>query len=81
MRIREQLLRTFPNVGTDGAAYSGSYWNEADYDDPDWQRSHWGVRYPRLLALKDKYDPSGLLYGHHAVGSERWSTDGNCRLD
>ena len=57
-----------------------SYWNEADYEDPHWQVSHWGRNYPRLLALKRQHDPQGLFYGHHAVGSELWSEDGNCRL-
>ena len=55
-------------------------WNEADYSDPAFQISHWGQNYPRLLALKKQYDPQGLFYGHHSVGSELWSADGNCRL-
>ena len=41
--------------------------------------SHWGGNYPRLLELKKRYDPSGLFYGHHAVGSELWDASGNCR--
>ena len=39
-----------------------------------------GTNYPRLLALKKEHDPQGLFYGHHSVGSELWSADGNCRL-
>jgi len=50
---------------------SGSYVNETDYFEPDWQRSFWGVNYPRLLAIKQKYDPAGVFLVHHGVGSER----------
>ena len=54
---------------------SGTYPNEADYLEPDWQRSFWGVHYPRLLRVKESYDPLGLFHCHHAVGSEGWSLD------
>ncbi|HLL24748.1 MAG TPA: FAD-binding protein, partial [Kofleriaceae bacterium] len=49
---------------------SGSYVNETDYFEPDWQRSFWGNHYPRLLAIKRKYDPQGVFTCHHCVGSE-----------
>jgi hypothetical protein len=49
---------------------SGTYVNEADYFEPDWQRSFWGASYQRLLAVKQKYDPEGLFSCHHCVGSE-----------
>ena len=70
------LHRRFRLVG----AHS-SDWNEADYEDPEFQNSHWGpVVYARLLRLKKVYDPAGLFFGHHSVGSELWSADGNCRV-
>jgi hypothetical protein len=34
----------------------------------DWQRSFWGANYPRLQAVKAKYDPDGLFFVHHGVG-------------
>jgi hypothetical protein len=49
---------------------AGSYVNETDYFEPDWQRSFWGDNYPRLLAIKHKYDPHNLFTCHHCVGSE-----------
>ncbi|HEX4060372.1 MAG TPA: FAD-binding oxidoreductase [Streptosporangiaceae bacterium] len=49
---------------------SGSYVNEADYFEPDWQRSFWGDNYPRLLEIKHKYDPADMFRVHHGVGSE-----------
>jgi Berberine and berberine like len=45
-----------------------------------WQRSFWGFNYPRLLAVKKKYDPDGLFFVHHGVTSEDWSADGFTRL-
>ena len=33
-----------------------------------------------FLRIKQKYDPGGLFYCHHCVGSEAWSPDGMCRV-
>jgi FAD/FMN-containing dehydrogenase len=52
-------------------AGSGSYVNETDYFEPDWQHSFWGGNYPRLLEIKQAYDPANLFRVHHGVGSER----------
>ncbi|HKW84306.1 MAG TPA: FAD-binding oxidoreductase, partial [Burkholderiaceae bacterium] len=54
----------------------GSYVSESNYFEPDWQRSFWGSNYARLLAAKQRFDPDGLFFVHHGVGSERWSDDG-----
>jgi hypothetical protein len=71
MAMRE-LRRLLPNVG--------SYVSESNYFEPRWQQAFWGVGYPRLMAVKRKYDPSGLFFVHHGVGSEDWSADGFTRL-
>jgi len=34
----------------------------------------------QLLSIKKTYDPTGLFFAHHAVGSEEWSADGFTRL-
>jgi FAD/FMN-containing dehydrogenase len=49
---------------------AGSYVNETDYRESDWQRSFWGGNYPRLLRIKQAYDPGNLLRVHHSAGSE-----------
>jgi len=67
-----ELLRAAPNAG--------SYVSESDFFEKDWQRSYWGANYPRLAAIKKKYDPDGLFFVHHGVGSEEWSADGFERL-
>ena len=59
---------------------AGAYVSESDYFDKDWQRSFWGSNYPRLAAVKRTYDPEGLFFVHHGVGSEAWSDDGFTRL-
>jgi FAD/FMN-containing dehydrogenase len=58
----------------------GSYLAESDFFDENWQRSFWGPNYAKLLAVKEKYDPEGLFFVHHGVGSERWDVDGFTRV-
>jgi FAD/FMN-containing dehydrogenase len=59
----------------------GSYVSESDFFEPKWRQSYWGTNYPRLAAVKKKYDPDGLFFVHHGVGSEAWSPDGFTRLN
>ncbi|CAH2407272.1 FAD-dependent oxidoreductase [Mesorhizobium escarrei] len=58
----------------------GSYVAESDFFDERWRDAFWGSNYIKLLAVKDRYDPDGLFFVHHGVGSERWSDDGFTRL-
>ncbi|MBS0213387.1 MAG: FAD-binding oxidoreductase [Proteobacteria bacterium] len=59
---------------------AGSYVSESDYFLRDWQQGFWGGNYQRLAAAKRQYDPDGLFFVHHGVGSENWSEDGFTRL-
>ena len=54
----------------------GAYLSESDFFEPAWQHSFWGSNYPRLMAVKKRYDPGGLFFVRHGVGSENWSADG-----
>jgi FAD/FMN-containing dehydrogenase len=58
------------------AGPSGSYVNETNYFKAGWQQAFWGENYSRLSEIKRKYDPDGLFFAHHGVGSESWSNDG-----
>jgi FAD/FMN-containing dehydrogenase len=62
------------------APNSGSYVSESNYFNRSWQNEYWGKNYPRLRAIKAQYDPDGLFFVHHGVGSEDWSADGFTRL-
>lgn len=59
---------------------AGSYLNEADINEPNWQQSFFGTHYDRLKAIKNKVDPNHLFICHHCVGSEDWDESLNCRL-
>jgi FAD/FMN-containing dehydrogenase len=68
----DELLKVAPGAG--------SYVSESDYFQADWQQAFWGPNYPLLVATKRKYDPDGLFFVHHGVGSEAWSADGFTRV-
>lgn len=70
-RAMDELLKIAPGAG--------SYVSESDFFERDWQRAFWGDNYARLSDVKRKYDPEGLFYVHHGVGSEQWSADGFTR--
>ncbi|KAI1408029.1 putative FAD-dependent isoamyl alcohol oxidase [Hypoxylon sp. FL1857] len=64
---------------------SGAYLNEADpYVYPlgstEWKDTFYGSNYPRLLQIKNKWDPQSVLYARTAVGSEAWVEDANGRI-
>ena len=61
------------------APRAGAYVSESDYFQADWQAAFWGANYPRLAQVKRKYDPDGLFFVRHGVGSEGWSDDGFTR--
>ncbi|KAL4257798.1 oxygen-dependent FAD-linked oxidoreductase family protein [Pleurotus pulmonarius] len=62
------------------APKSGAYLNEGDPFEPDFKTAFYGVNYPRLLEIKDKWDPDQLLFGAIAVGGDRWKTARDGRL-
>jgi FAD/FMN-containing dehydrogenase len=69
----DEIRKLLPRVG--------SYVWETDYFQANWQDAFWGENYARLRAVKNKYDPAGLFFLHHGVGSEDWSEDGFTRAN
>ncbi|CAZ84751.1 unnamed protein product [Tuber melanosporum] len=62
------------------APESGAYLNEADANEPNFQREFYGENYSRLLSIKNKYDPAGIFYALTAVGSDAWTQKPDGRL-
>ncbi|KAF2469921.1 FAD binding domain-containing protein [Lindgomyces ingoldianus] len=66
--LTNDMLGPLRDVSPNG----GTYGNEAEINEPNFQKAFWGANYPRLLSIKKKWDPTGLFYVHHGVGSEEW---------
>ncbi|KAF8191035.1 hypothetical protein K438DRAFT_1907101 [Mycena galopus ATCC 62051] len=59
---------------------AGSYSNEADLFEPEYQTTFYGPNYAKLSAIKSKYDPDDLFIVASGVGSERWDEWGICTV-
>ena len=59
---------------------SGTYMNEANFQDPNWKQNFYGSNYGALRAIKAKYDHDDLFYAATAVGSDAWSAAPDGRL-
>lgn len=59
---------------------SGSYVNEGDWRQPNFQKTFWGANYERLRETKMKWDPSDLFYATVGVGSEAWTVRADGRM-
>lgn len=59
---------------------SGTYLNEANVKQHDWQKHFYGANFQRLRGIKDRWDPTAVFYAPTAVGSEDWEVDGSGRL-
>ncbi|KAK4159965.1 6-hydroxy-D-nicotine oxidase [Cladorrhinum sp. PSN259] len=59
---------------------SGVYSNEGDSNEPNWQNAFWGSVYPKVLAIKRKYDPNDVFWSKQSTGSERWALQNNLKL-
>ncbi|KAF8527024.1 FAD-binding domain-containing protein [Hysterangium stoloniferum] len=64
-----------------GGLGSGSYSNEGDVFEPNFQVTFYGPNYARLSAIKKIYDPDDLFIVGAGVGSERWDSQGLCRVE
>jgi hypothetical protein len=60
---------------------SGSYINEATYDNPDWKSDYYGENYEKLLRVKEKYDGTFSLWQQTSVGEDTyWHENAEGRL-
>jgi len=65
---------------TQDCAALGLLFQRGNFFNASWRDEFWGKNYSKLRAIKTKYDPAGLFFVHHGVGSEDWSADGFERL-
>lgn len=59
------------------APESGAYMNEANPLNTHFAHDYYGSNYPKLLQIKEKYDPNMTLYVLSGVGTEGWTYDLN----
>ena len=67
-----KFVTSWMDVLRDIAPDSGCYMSEADLNEPNQTVAFYGTNYPRLYALKQQYDPTGLFFALTAVGAEDW---------
>ncbi|KAF9262540.1 FAD-binding domain-containing protein [Marasmius fiardii PR-910] len=63
-----QTVTEVTQLQRDIAPNSGAYFNEGDTYEPNHEATFWGDNYPKLLEIKTKYDPLGLLDCWQCVG-------------
>ncbi|KAK1985702.1 FAD binding domain-containing protein [Colletotrichum cereale] len=63
------ITEKLKQAGPQGLAYV----NENYVFMKNWQDAFWGPIYPKLVATKKKWDPSGVFYSWSTPGSEEWT--------
>ncbi|RYP45601.1 hypothetical protein DL768_008080 [Monosporascus sp. mg162] len=71
-RDRDAMMQTYMQLLRDVSPGAGSYMNEGDPGEPNWQEAFYGDHYTRLLKIKRARDPWGLFWAPTTVGSEGW---------
>ncbi|KAI1385796.1 FAD-binding domain-containing protein [Hypoxylon trugodes] len=70
---RDTLMQGYMDLLRGVSPNAGSYMNEGDPGEPNWQQAFYGSHYPRLLRIKRSRDPWGLFWAPTTVGSEGWA--------
>jgi len=71
---QDRLTNIVDKALRDASPNGAAYVNEGDLEEPNWQEAYWGSNYPRLLELKKKWDPNGVLYARTTPGTEEWES-------
>jgi FAD/FMN-containing dehydrogenase len=71
-RDEETRVQEAMKLWRDMSPGAGSYMNEGDPGEPNWQQAFFGENYDRLLKIKRKRDPWGVFWAATTVGSEEW---------
>jgi hypothetical protein len=70
MAIRHNFTNVHMQRWRDASPGAGAYLSESDRMEPNFQWSFYGSYYPKLLALKQKFDAKNVFWAATAVGSE-----------
>jgi hypothetical protein len=71
-RDEESRIQEYMRGWREVSPGAGSYMNEGDPGEPEWQHAFYGENYGKLLEIKRRRDPWGLLWAPTTVGSEAW---------
>jgi len=81
MEAKEAVLTNVISPALEAATPgSGTYLNEANFRQKNFQQHFYGANYGKLLDIKKKYDPDSVFYATTAVGSDAFVVDDNGRL-
>jgi hypothetical protein len=69
--VNEVSFLPFPSAAPSTWAYSQLH-SQADPYQDNWQSHFWGSEYPKLRALRYKWDPLGVFYAVSTPGTEGW---------
>ncbi|KAL2192505.1 hypothetical protein P885DRAFT_72919 [Corynascus similis CBS 632.67] len=80
--LQNVLTNTIDDALRQASTSGCTYVNEADPYQPNWQSHFWGSQYPKLKALRKKWDPLGIFYAVSTPGTEDWEViqDGTRQL-
>ncbi|OTA95210.1 hypothetical protein M434DRAFT_69740 [Hypoxylon sp. CO27-5] len=70
---RDAMFRGYMDLLREVSPGAGSYMNEGDPGEPNWQQAFYGTNYPRLLRIKRARDPWALFWAPTTPGSEGWA--------
>lgn len=65
-----KLVNSSRLLGEIFGSSGGTYINEANPFEPDWQNVFWGSNYERLLEIKRRIDPTNLMVCNRCVGTD-----------
>ncbi|KXG50411.1 FAD-binding, type 2 [Penicillium griseofulvum] len=68
-RLTNEIIPTVEEL-TPG---SGTYRNEANYRQKDWQKAFFGDHWDRLNSIQRTWDPKGVFYAPLSVGADQWA--------
>ena len=67
---KEAIVAKSERLGEIWGPNGGTYINEANPFEPEWEQTFWGENYGRLLSIKCRVDPTNLFVCNRCIGSD-----------